>query len=51
MDPLLSTLANFTSQSHLKAQIDMLFQLIDADDGGTINYEELYAGMRDMTHL
>jgi hypothetical protein len=44
LDPLLSTLANFTSQSHLNSQIRTLFDLLDVDNGGSITYEEMYAG-------
>ena len=34
MDPLLATLANFTSPQHLTAQIQLLFCLWDVDDKG-----------------
>ena len=34
LDPLLATLANFSSTQHLRAQLDLIFGLWDADDGG-----------------
>ena len=45
MDPLLATLANFTSPQHLKNQIDLLFSLWDVDDSGKIDYEEMHKGL------
>ena len=45
LDPVLSTLANFTSPSHLESQIDLLFQLFDVDDSGSLSYDEMRLGL------
>ena len=45
LDPLLATLANFTSPQHLKSQLDLLFCLWDVDDGGSISLPEMRAGI------
>jgi voltage-gated sodium channel len=34
LDPLLATLANFTSPQHFKSQLDLIFCLWDVDDNG-----------------
>ena len=50
LDPLMATLANFQSFSHLNSQIDLLFWLWDVDDNGTINYEEMLEGMAKLNY-
>ena len=45
LDPLLATLANFSSPSHLSSQIALLFQLMDVDDSGTLSFHEMQQGM------
>ena len=48
MDPLLVTLANFTSDAHLVAHVEMLFQTLDTDDSQSLSYDELRAGLSKM---
>ena len=50
MDPLLSTLAHFTSAGHLTSQIEMLFELLDVDDSGEVSYEEFKVGIKQMKY-
>lgn len=45
LDPVLASLANFSSPSHLRAQIDLLFQLFDVDDSGAVSHEEMSTGL------
>jgi len=45
LDPLLATLSNFSSPSHLTSQISLLFQLMDVDDSGTLSFQEMQEGM------
>jgi hypothetical protein len=45
LDPLLATLANFSSPSHLSSQIKLLFQLLDVDDSCTLSFSEIQQGM------
>ena len=45
LDPLLATLSNFSSPSHLSSQISLLFQLMDVDDSGTLSFQEMQEGM------
>ena len=45
LDPVLASLANFSSPSHLKAQIELLFQLFDVDDSGAVSHDELRMGL------
>jgi len=50
LDPLLATLANFTSEAHLEAQIKILFQILDVDDNNTLSFDEFKAGLAKMTY-
>ena len=45
MDPLLASLAHFSSTADLTAKIDELFYMIDANGNGTLNYEEIRSGL------
>ena len=45
LDPVLASLANFSSPSHLKSQIELLFQLFDVDDSGAVSHEEMRLGL------
>jgi len=45
LDQLLATLANFHSPQHLISQIDILFCLWDIDDNGSLDYDEMNAGI------
>lgn len=45
LDPLLATLANFTSPQHFKSQLDLLFTLFDVDDNGTLDFNEMKNGI------
>jgi len=46
LDPLLSILANFGSLNSLRRQIQELFQILDLDDSNTIDYQEMYEGLK-----
>ena len=46
LDPLLATLANFTSPQHFKSQLDLLFCLWDVDDNGSIDFGEMKNGIQ-----
>ena len=50
MDPLLATLAHFTSSAHLTAQIEILFELLDVDDSNSLSYDELRVGIQKMNY-
>ena len=45
LDPLLASLAHFSSTADLTAKIDELFYMIDANGNGTLNYEEIRSGL------
>ena len=45
LDPLLATLANFTSPQDLESQIDLLFDLFDVDQEDGVDYEEVKVGL------
>ena len=47
-DPLLATLANFSSTQHLRSQLDILFSLWDVDDNGTVDFEEIRTGLKKL---
>ena len=51
LDPLLATLSNFTSPQHLQSQLDLIFNLFDFDDGGTVDYKEFCAGVRTLSFV
>jgi Ca2+-binding EF-hand superfamily protein len=44
LDPLLATLANFSSPQHLLSQFDIVFEIFDVDDNGRVDYAEMSAG-------
>jgi hypothetical protein len=48
LDPLLATLVNFSSPQHLSSQIGVLFQLMDADDSGTLSLSEVQNGLQSL---
>jgi voltage-gated sodium channel len=48
LDPLLATLAQFQSPQHLNAEIQMLFQLLDIDDSGSLTFSEVQIGLEDL---
>lgn len=50
LDPLLSTLSNFSSPQHFKSQIDLLFCLWDVDDNGTIDQKEMKNGIQRLDY-
>jgi hypothetical protein len=45
LDPLLSSLANFTSPQHLQSQLDMIYTIFDIDDSGELDHDELNKGL------
>ena len=48
LDPLLASLANFSSPTHLDSQIRLLFQLMDVDDSGSLSFHEMQEGMESL---
>ena len=50
LDPLLATLATFTSEAHLDAQIKTLFQILDDNDDRRVNFEELKTGLGKISY-
>ena len=51
LDPLLATLANFTSPQHLRSQIDLLFDMWDVDGGGVIDFQEIKTGLTKLGYV
>ena len=52
LDPLLATLANFTTLSHLRSQIELLFVMLDESGGngdGLISFKEMKYGLESLT--
>ncbi len=45
LDPLLAMLSNFSSPSHLSSQILLLFNLMDVDNSGQLDFSELQQGL------
>ena len=48
LDPLLATLANFTSPQHFKSQLDLIFTLFDVDDNGSLDFDEMKGGIQKL---
>ena len=45
LDPLLATLASFSSLQHLLSQFDLVFEIFDVNDNGFVDYTEMSAGI------
>jgi len=47
-DPLLESLANFTSAAHLESQIKLLYDLLDTDNNSSLDFAEMSEGLANM---
>ncbi|KAJ1484977.1 hypothetical protein T484DRAFT_1795114, partial [Baffinella frigidus] len=50
-DPLLASLANFSSGSHLESQIKLVYELLDVDSNGSIDFAEMSDGLSSIRSL
>ena len=48
LDPLLATLANFTTLSHLRLQIELLFAMLDSNHDDLISFQEMRYGFESL---
>jgi Ca2+-binding EF-hand superfamily protein len=51
IDPILEILSQVSNIQQLHARLEVLFALLDLDEGGSLAYEELAAGLRKMNHV
>jgi hypothetical protein len=49
LDPLLEKLAHFNTSEDLSNKIHLLYQMLDADDNGTVSYREMTEGLERLT--
>ena len=50
LDPLLEKLAHFNTSQDLSNKIHVLYEMLDADDNGTVSYQEMADGLQRLTH-